>query len=144
MRHALHTVILGSALLAAAAARVAAAGEFFVAPTGDDKAPGTLEKPFATIQRAQAAAAPGDTVYVRGGTYAMTEAQIARKQRIWAYVTFLDKSGQPGKPIKYWRTRTSGRCSTYQRSSRRACGWTPSSSPPLGSTSAGWKWSASR
>src|SRR3954452_7653763 len=90
------------ALLLCAAARLGYAAEFYVAPTGHDADPGTLDKPFATIQRAQDAAAPGDTVYVRGGTYAMTAAQIARRQRIWAYVTFLDKSGTPGKPIKYW------------------------------------------
>src|SRR3954464_12873720 len=100
MRHAGHALMIALALLASAA-RPATAADYVVDPAGDDKATGTLEKPFATIQRAHAAAAPGHTVYARGGTYAVTEAQIARKQRIWAYVTFLDKSGQPGKPIKY-------------------------------------------
>ena len=57
------------------------AAEFFVAPTGNDKDPGTLEKPFATVQRAQAAVVPGDTVYLRGGTYVMKKEQIARRQR---------------------------------------------------------------
>ena len=78
------------------------AAEFFVAPTGNDKDPGTLEKPFATVQRAQEAVAPGDTVYLRGGTYVMKEEQIARRQRAWAYMTFLNKSGAPGKRINYW------------------------------------------
>ena len=75
---------------------------FYVATNGDNAAPGTLEKPFATIQRAQQAAAPGDTVFIRGGAYVMQESQIARKQRIWAYVTLLDKSGTPDKRINYW------------------------------------------
>ena len=78
------------------------AAEFFVAPTGNDKNPGTLEKPFATVQRAQEAVAPGDTVYLRGGTYVMKDEQIARRQRAWAYMTFLNKSGAPGKRINYW------------------------------------------
>ena len=78
------------------------AAEFFVAPAGNDQDPGTLEKPFATVQRAQAAAVPGDTVYLRGGTYVMKESQIARRQRDRAYMTFLNKSGKPGRRISYW------------------------------------------
>ena len=76
--------------------------KFYVAPTGNDGDPGTLEKPFATVQRGQKAAAPGDTVFIRGGTYHLTEAQIARRKGIFAYITYLDKSGKPGKPIQYW------------------------------------------
>lgn len=77
------------------------AAEFFVSPTGSDADPGTLERPFATVQRAQNAVAPGDTVHIRGGTYAIKENQIARKERIWAYVTYLDKSGTPEHRITY-------------------------------------------
>jgi hypothetical protein len=54
------------------------------------------------VQRAQAAAAPGDTVWIRGGTYVLTEAQVARHDRVYACVTYLDKSGEPGRPIRYW------------------------------------------
>ena len=75
--------------------------DFFVAPAGDDATPGTEAKPFATVQRAPQAAAAGDTVFIRGGTYHMTEAQIARRKRIFADITVLDKSGGPGKPITY-------------------------------------------
>jgi hypothetical protein len=77
------------------------AAEVYVSPTGDDANPGTLARPFATLGRAQEAVGPGDTVYVRGGTYTVREGQIARKQKIWAHVTLLDKSGTPGKRIKY-------------------------------------------
>jgi hypothetical protein len=77
------------------------ATEVYVAPAGSDDNPGTLERPFATVQRAQKAAAPGDTVLIRGGTYKPTEAQIALTQGIFARVTVLDKSGEPGKPITY-------------------------------------------
>jgi hypothetical protein len=78
------------------------AADFFVAPNGDDAAAGSLDKPFATIQRAQQSANPGDTVYIRGGTYLLRENQIAQKRRAWAYVTHLDKSGQKDKPIRYF------------------------------------------
>ena len=74
----------------------------FVAPGGDDAGPGTIEKPFATLQRAQQAVAPGDTVHIRGGTYAMQEPQIAQKKGIFAYVILLDKSGSPDQRINYW------------------------------------------
>ena len=60
-----------------------------------------MEKPFGTIRRAQKAAAPGDTVFIRGGTYRMQEAQMAQRKSIFAYITVLDKSGAPGKPITY-------------------------------------------
>lgn len=87
-------------VLLAAGARLVAA-EWYLAPGGDDGHSGAPAAPFATLQRAQAAAAPGDTVWIRGGTYRMTESHIARRERIWAYVTFLDKSGEPGKRIHY-------------------------------------------
>jgi hypothetical protein len=78
------------------------AAEFFVAPDGSDSNPGTLDKPFATIQHAQEAVSPGDTVFIRGGSYSIPEDQIARKYRIWAYVTEFDKSGTRDKPINYF------------------------------------------
>ena len=92
---------LGVFLLLTAGAHAGAA-EFFVAPTGSDRNPGTLAEPFATVQRAQAAVSPGDTVWVRGGTYVMREDQIARKQGIYARVHHIDRSGAPGKRINYW------------------------------------------
>lgn len=76
--------------------------ELYVAANGNDSDPGSLAKPFASLQRAQEAASPGDTVLVRGGTYVMREDQIARKERIWAYVFLLDKSGTPDKRISYF------------------------------------------
>jgi len=93
--------MLRTLLLAVVFSNALSAAEFFVAPNGDDGAPGTLEKPFATLQRAQLAASPGDTVQIRGGRYALSEAQIARKERIWAYVHDLSKSGAPEKRIVY-------------------------------------------
>ena len=78
------------------------ASVYYVAPGGKDINSGSITMPFLTIQKAQEAVKPGDTVYIRGGVYRMQEEQIARKEKIWAYVTFLDKSGMQGKPINYF------------------------------------------
>ncbi|MDX1948586.1 MAG: Calx-beta domain-containing protein [Pirellulaceae bacterium] len=45
------------------------ASDFYVAPTGDDWAAGTLAAPFQTIRRALDAAQPGDTITLRGGVH---------------------------------------------------------------------------
>jgi hypothetical protein len=82
-----------------------AAKNFYVSPNGQDTAAGSKGAPFATVQRAQQAAEPGDTVFIRGGTYRMTEAQIAGRVGAYACVTLLDKSGAPGKRINYWAYR---------------------------------------
>jgi hypothetical protein len=58
---------------------------FWVAPTGDDGSSGALEAPFATVARAMEAAQPGDTVYLRGGTYRETISSV--------------RSGLAGQPI---------------------------------------------
>ena len=42
---------------------------YYVAKYGDDNNQGTLASPWCTIQKAANSAAPGDTVYVRAGTY---------------------------------------------------------------------------
>jgi hypothetical protein len=47
----------------------ASAATRYVAVGGKDSNPGTINKPFATLNRACSASAPGDTVLVRGGIY---------------------------------------------------------------------------
>ncbi|HEY4111231.1 right-handed parallel beta-helix repeat-containing protein [Puia sp.] len=86
------------------AAQVSAKGPstFYVAPDGNDKNPGTKSQPFATIQKAQTHIHPGDTVYLRGGTYRLTDADITRSIRLYACVSLLDKSGDPGKYLNYF------------------------------------------
>lgn len=73
-------VILMLSLCASAPAEARAA-QSFVATNGNDANPGTLEKPFATLQRAQQAArqAAGReavTVLVRAGTYYLPETLV--------------------------------------------------------------------
>ncbi len=45
------------------------AKEYHVSKTGNDKNPGTAEKPFLTIQSAADIAQPGDIITIHGGTY---------------------------------------------------------------------------
>lgn len=76
--------------------------EIFVAPDGSDQGKGTIGSPFASLAQAQRSAQPGDTVWIRGGTYRVTESQVARRKGIWSFVLLFEKSGQPGRPIRYW------------------------------------------
>lgn len=54
---------------------------YYVSPSGNDTNPGTLEKPFATLKRAQEAARkePGSVV-LRGGTYYLTDKLVFTTQ----------------------------------------------------------------
>src|SRR2546425_7533700 len=65
---------------------------YYVAPTGSDGNPGTLEKPFATIQHAQQALRqkPG-LVWLRGGTYYLPEKLVFN----------TEDSGSKAAPVVY-------------------------------------------
>ncbi|MFE9443536.1 right-handed parallel beta-helix repeat-containing protein [Streptomyces sp. NPDC006602] len=86
-----------------AAGNAAAASVYYVAPNGSDSAAGTQAAPWATIAPAQAVAQPGDTVYLRGGTYSYThgiKSCASQTDRVDAIT--LSKSGSSGSPIRYW------------------------------------------
>jgi len=55
---------------------------YYVAPGGDDGHPGTIEAPFATVQKAHdnEALQPGDIIYLRGGTYYPTQQTVFSKK----------------------------------------------------------------
>ncbi|MFK7848733.1 MAG: FlgD immunoglobulin-like domain containing protein [Rhodothermales bacterium] len=91
------------ALIVLCFSSVSAQETFFVASDGSDTNPGTMEEPLASMQKAQEMVSPGDTVYIRGGTYQVTEDQIsAVVQDLFASITYLNKSGAEGNTIKYW------------------------------------------
>ncbi len=83
------TLVLATGILAQAYAAA-----FYVSPAGNDSDPGSLDRPFASLARGQAAVQAGDTVFLRGGKYYFksTTGEIA--------IT-LSKSGSPGRPIHY-------------------------------------------
>jgi hypothetical protein len=82
-------------LIVILAAGASPAAEVYVAPDGDDANPGTLDKPFTTLGRAQQAVTAGDTIWIRGGTYAFRGNDIA-------VGVLLEKSGAEGKRINYF------------------------------------------
>ncbi|HMP85009.1 MAG TPA: right-handed parallel beta-helix repeat-containing protein, partial [Verrucomicrobiota bacterium] len=51
-----------------------------------------MTSPFATIRRAQTAAAAGDTVYLRGGTYLLDNSHLSATNNPWAIVHNMNKS----------------------------------------------------
>jgi parallel beta-helix repeat protein len=57
-------------LIAVGSSSPARAADYFVAPSGNDKAAGSSAAPWKTIQRAASKVAAGDTVTVLDGTYA--------------------------------------------------------------------------
>ncbi len=76
---------------------------YYIASNGNDSGTGTLGDPLASIQRAQELVSPGDTVYIRGGTYSIAESDISKiHQDLFACISFLDKSGTAGARIRYW------------------------------------------
>ena len=63
---------------------------YYVAPDGNDMNPGNLRYPFKTLEKALEIVKPGETIYVRGGTYHCDKTIL------------FDKSGEEGKPIRVW------------------------------------------
>ena len=49
---------------------------YFIAVNGDDANSGTIDAPFASLAKAQSLVTPGDTVFIRGGTYKLRTEQI--------------------------------------------------------------------
>lgn len=84
-------------LAASLTAGLARGAEFYVAPNGSDSNPGTLASPFGSLDRAQQAVSPGDTVWIRGGEYNFVAGQGASQ-----YGVLFNKSGAPRARINYW------------------------------------------
>ncbi len=75
----------------------------FVATDGNDDNTGTMESPLASLKKAQEKVNPGDTVYVRGGTYYLTEDDISYVvSDLFACITYLVKDGNLDHRINYW------------------------------------------
>ena len=73
------------------------ATNYFVATNGNDSNSGTIDKPFATLGKAQSKVVPGDTVYIRQGTYKVSETEIMEHytagSTTWSRVFKMSKSG---------------------------------------------------
>ena len=66
---------------------------YYVAPYGDDANPGTFEQPWRTIGHAADVAGPGDTVYIRGGTY-IEEVTFSHSGDADSPITFAANPGE--------------------------------------------------
>ncbi|EOO12809.1 hypothetical protein IGA_04823 [Bacillus cereus HuA3-9] len=60
---------------------------YYVSPTGNDLIPGTLDRPFATIQKAANVTKEGSTIYIRGGVYNQ-KVRVAHSGASGAPITF--------------------------------------------------------
>jgi hypothetical protein len=81
----------------------ASAATWYVAPNGDDGNPGTAAQPWKTFAKAQSIAVADDTVYFRGGAYVYNGGlNTCASMTDTVNVVTLNKSGQAGKPIRYW------------------------------------------
>jgi hypothetical protein len=94
---------LGTALLILVPRLSLAATTYYVATTGSDSAQGTESSPFASVNKANSVVAPGDIVYIRGGTYQITAGtNNCTSQTDTVNAITLSKSGTAGNLIKYW------------------------------------------
>jgi parallel beta-helix repeat protein len=69
---------------------------YYISPNGNDGNPGTIDKPFKSLDKIIDVVKPGDLVYVRGGVYGPT----TRSKGTGAY--FTGKNGSLGKLIRFW------------------------------------------
>jgi hypothetical protein len=70
-----------------------AATTYYVAPAGSDASPGSQEQPWRTIQYAVDHLSPGDTVYIRQGTYA-EHVVVTRSGQADAWLTIAAYPGE--------------------------------------------------
>lgn len=71
----------------------AAGKTYYVASNGNNSNPGTISKPWKTIQKAANVATAGDTVYVRGGTY-KEKVIVKNSGKSGTYITFSSYPGE--------------------------------------------------
>lgn len=94
LQEAMMSRLLWSVFLLLAAS--AGATDHFVSPTGLDTDPGTEAKPWKTIQHAANAGviAPGDTVYIRAGTYNERVTVNVSGSAAGGFITFRNYVGE--------------------------------------------------
>jgi hypothetical protein len=85
-----------------AMSNLASAATYYVGPGGSDTNAGSLASPWRTFQKAQSAAAAGDTIYFRGGTYLITAGENSCASTTDTVNAInVNKSGTASSPILY-------------------------------------------
>lgn len=83
------------------------ASTYYVSPTGDDSALGTIGAPWKTLTKAGSTATAGDTVYIREGTY-YERLSVDNSGTAENYLTFSNYNGETVLIDAQNGTRTSG------------------------------------
>ena len=91
------TFALGLALAAAQAFGAV----YYVAVDGEDGNAGTKEKPFATLNKANAVVAAGDTVWIRGGVYDLHDTVFFARYKMTAAILLTASGESDDKRIHY-------------------------------------------
>jgi hypothetical protein len=86
-----------AAALVCVSAGLARATDYYVSPMGSDTNPGTLDQPFATLQKGASVAMPGDIVYLRGGTY-----RVVKPDTTNAGIAITKSGTSDSKRIGFW------------------------------------------
>lgn len=100
---AISKMVLAASLLMALGANALSVGQarepatFFVAPTGDDRNPGTMEEPWGTLRQSFKRLEPGDELIVRGGSYQEGTLYVGLKGEPDAPITIRNRQGE--RPI---------------------------------------------
>lgn len=94
----------------------------YVAPGGSDAAPGTKAAPFATLTKAEAASASGDTIVVRGGSYPIAD------NAVWVDRDDLTIIAYPGEVPLFDGSKSAPTSATTEGSLR----WIPYTTIPAG------------
>ncbi|CUS34878.1 hypothetical protein COMA1_20003 [Candidatus Nitrospira nitrosa] len=76
---------------------------YYVATTGNDSNPGTLAQPFGTFKQAINKLQPGDTLYIRGGTYT-EQMNFQDPPKTGIANAWLTIAGYPGEAVTLLRT----------------------------------------
>lgn len=76
LRHWMGKLCLAGLLVLSLNLSMALADDYFVANNGNDGNRGTIQQPFRTLNRSVQALLPGDTLYVRGGSYQAENALV--------------------------------------------------------------------
>lgn len=85
------------------------AATYYVSLSGSDSNPGTQSQPFKTFDRAVAPLRPGDTLYIRGGTWTQ-QIDLMDGNKSGASGAYIKIAGYPGETvtIRYADSITSG------------------------------------
>ena len=89
-------------LMAAIPSAAQTSFSLYVSPAGNDSGPGTMDRPFKTIQHAANMAKPGTTVYIREGSYCARLRVTQGGNQEKGFVTFQNLTSQSlpgGRPI---------------------------------------------